>query len=236
LAARAAREHRWPLTTHVAESAEEFEMFMRRRGPLHDWLQGQRDMSDCDCSPVQHLERCGYLGENLLAVHLNYLWRDDREILAQRKVNVAHCPRSHAFFGHAPFPYRELAEAGINIALGTDSLASVRKIGRQLPELNMFAEMQALAAQRADLSPTTILNMATVNGAAALGWKGLLGELSPGALADFIWVPFTGKLTESEERVVQYSGQIGGPIINGHRLQNTWAGISTPSSPASSLG
>src|SRR5947208_3017256 len=77
-AAGAARRHRWRLTTHVAESEEEFDMFVHRRGPLHDWLQNQRDMADCgEITPVQHLERSGYLSENLLAVHANYLGQGD---------------------------------------------------------------------------------------------------------------------------------------------------------------
>jgi hypothetical protein len=55
--------------THVAESEEEFQMYMYRQGPMHDWLKSQRDMSDCGLgSPIQHLERCGYLEENLLAI------------------------------------------------------------------------------------------------------------------------------------------------------------------------
>jgi len=156
-------------------------MFVHRRGPLHDWLQSQRDMSDCGRgSPVQHLERCGYLSENLLAIHVNYLGPDDAAILAKREVSVVHCPRSHAYFGHAPFPDRELSDARINICLGTDSLASILKSGRQLPELSMFAEMQLFAKTQPATSPTAVLRMATTNAAAALGCQGVLGELSPG--------------------------------------------------------
>ena len=173
-AARTATQRNWRLTTHVAESESEFEMFMHRRGPLYDWLQSQREMSDCGHgSPVQNLERCGYLSENLLAVHANYLWRDDASTLARRKVSIVHCPRSHAYFGHRSFPRAELAASGINICLGTDSLASTIKIRKEPPELNMFAEMQALAAGQPGLSPETILRMATLHGAIALGRRGL---------------------------------------------------------------
>src|SRR5262245_59072576 len=88
LAARAAHRRRWRLTTHLAESEQEFEMFMYRQGPMFDWLKSQRDMSDCGRgSPVQHLERCGYLDENLLAAHVNYLWQQDAGILGRNRVS-----------------------------------------------------------------------------------------------------------------------------------------------------
>src|SRR5437899_1846239 len=102
LSAAAAREKGWRLVTHVAESDLEFEMFLQARGEMFDWLQrNERDMADCGLgSPVQHLERHGYLADNLLAVHVNYLAPGDAALLGRRGVSVAHCPRSHAFFQH----------------------------------------------------------------------------------------------------------------------------------------
>src|SRR5439155_4893382 len=81
-AAGLARSNGWLLTTHVAESQEEMDMFCARKGPLYDWLRTQRDMSDCGLgSPVEHLERHGYLSNNLIAVHLNYLGVNDAHTL-----------------------------------------------------------------------------------------------------------------------------------------------------------
>src|SRR5207247_1189671 len=134
-------------------------------------------------SPVEHLESCGYLSDTLLAVHVNYLGRDDAAILGRRNVSVVHCPRSHDYFGHSPFPYSELSGAGINICLGTDSLASTIKSRHETPALNLFAEMQSLARRRPELSPDLVLRTATIAGARALGWKGALGELTRDALA-----------------------------------------------------
>jgi hypothetical protein len=85
------------------------------------------------------------LSENLLAVHVNYLGRQDAALLGKRRVSVAHCARSHCYFRHQPFPLRALRRARVNICLGTDSLASVYKTARQTLELNMFEEMRAVA-------------------------------------------------------------------------------------------
>lgn len=219
LSARAAHRRQWRLTTHVAESEEEFEMFMYRQGAMFDWLKSQRDMSDCGSgSPVQHLERCGYLDENLLAVHVNYLWRHDAGVLGRNNVSVAHCPRSHDYFHHLRFPREELESAGVNICLGTDSLATVRKDRHHTLELNLFSEMQALADRASDLAPEKILRMATVNGAQALGRKGQIGELSENALADLIAVPFRGRAIDAFEAILRHQGDVTASMIGG-----TWA-------------
>ena len=155
LSAETARARGWRLCTHVAESEQEFEMFMHARGAMLDWLQRNvRDMSDCGLgSPVQHLARNHMLGENLLAVHVNALAPGDAALLGKHHVHVVHCPRSHDYFRHPPFRRRQLADAGVNICLGTDSLATVRTAGKEKLELNLFDEMRALADRQPELSP-----------------------------------------------------------------------------------
>ena len=219
LAARAAQRRQWRLTTHVAESEQEFEMFMYRQGAMFEWLKSQRDMADCGLgSPVQHLERSGYLDENLLAVHVNYLWRQDAGILGRNRVSVAHCPRSHDYFRHLRFPRQELEGAGVNLCLGTDSLASVRKERDQPLELNLFTEMQVFAGKASEVPPEKILGMATLNGARALGMTGQLGELTENALADLIALPCRGEPGEIFEAIVQHPGPVTASLISG-----TWA-------------
>lgn len=216
LAAQAAHRRKWRLTTHVAESEQEFEMYMYRHGAMYDWLKSQRDVSDCgQGSPVQHLERCGYLDENLLAVHVNYLWRHDAGVLGRNKVSVAHCPRSHDYFQHLRFPREELESAGVNICLGTDSLATTRKERNQTLELNLFSEMQAFAAKSPDVAAEKILRMATVNGAQALGMKGLIGEISEGSLADLIAIPFGGAEGDVHDAILHHPGRVLASLING---------------------
>ncbi|MFO1486933.1 MAG: amidohydrolase family protein [Verrucomicrobiota bacterium] len=217
VSARAARERNWPMSVHVAESALEFAMFRHAAGEMHDWLlKNHRDMSDCGLgSPVQHLQRCGAIGEHLLAVHVNYLEGRDAALLGRQKASVVHCPRSHRYFQHGPFPFRELTRAGANICLGTDSLASVEKKKREEIELNLFTEMQTFAAAQPKVAPKKILQMATVNGARALGMTGQIGELSEGAFADAVAIPYRGKLKAVYETVLQHQGDVSASIIDG---------------------
>lgn len=215
-AADSARRHHWRLMTHVAESEEEFEMFMYRHGPMFEWLKNQRDMADCGLgSPIQHLERRGYLDDNLIAVHVNHLWRQDSGLLGRNQVSVVHCPRSHDYFRHLKFPREELLSAGVNICLGTDSLASVRPAGPEPIALDMFAEMQALQAGSPALSPESILRMATVNAAKALGRENDLGWLGPGAIADLIALPFTGPVADPYAAAIHHRGPVAASLIDG---------------------
>jgi cytosine/adenosine deaminase-related metal-dependent hydrolase len=215
--ARLARARHWPLCTHVAESEQEFEMFTHARGAMYDWLQrNHRDNSDCGRgTPVEHLARNNMLSKNLIAIHANLLVPGDVTLLGKHGVNIVHCPGSHDYFCHPEFQREQLAAAGANLCLGTDSLATVRIVEKQTPELNMFREMQTLAARDKTVSPLEILQMATVNGACALGMKGRIGELTPGALADLITIPATGDGTDIYETVLHHAGPVHASVIGG---------------------
>jgi cytosine/adenosine deaminase-related metal-dependent hydrolase len=218
--AEVARRKGWLLCTHLAESKTEFTMFAEGRGDMFDWLERSgRSMSDCGLgSPVQHLERHGVLRENLLATHVNYLSHGDAALLAKRKVTVVHCPRSHSYFSHDAFPLQRLLRAGVNVCLGTDSLASVSKARRQQVELDMLSEMRVLADRHPWLSAQAILRLCTVNAARALGQPATLGQLAPRALADIIALPLAEKPRTISENILEYQGPVAASMIGG-----TWA-------------
>ncbi|MBK9137681.1 MAG: amidohydrolase family protein [Verrucomicrobia bacterium] len=219
--AEVANGRRWPVSIHVSESAEEFEMFLDARGPMYDWVaRNQRDMSDCGgVTPVRHLARCGLLGSNLLAIHANYLDAEDVALLAGSGVSVAHCPRSHAYFGHRPFPFPSLERAGVNLCLGTDSLVTVERLREPL-RLDLLAEARAFLAAHPGVSPSALLRMMTVNGARALGLGGRVGELAPGAAADLLALPFSGPAGAAAETLLHHVGSIPAVMIGGRWERN----------------
>lgn len=215
LSGEAARARGWRATTHVAESVEEYEMFLHARGPMYEWLaRNERDMNDCGgVSPVQHLERHGLLGANLLAVHVNLLHPGDAERLATHGVHVVHCPRSHAYFQHRPFARPGLERAGVNLCLGTDSLVTVHRHQDQV--LDLFAEMRQMLTQAPGLDPAHLVRMATLNGARALGYDEWAGKLAAGGWADAIAVPFGGGAADVAEAVVHHAGDVTASQIAG---------------------
>jgi cytosine/adenosine deaminase-related metal-dependent hydrolase len=141
------------LTTHLAESREEMEMFRDARGELYEFLKEiGRDMSDCGrTTPLARFSEITQTNDWIVA-HLNELTDDDFERLARSttKFHVVHCPRSHEYFGHSPFQFERLCELGFNISLGTDSLASN-------DDLSLFAEMRAFAGKFSTVSPEVVL-------------------------------------------------------------------------------
>ena len=217
ISAQTSRRRKWTITTHIAESVMEFEMFTQARGEMFDWLRrNERPINDCGLgSPVQHAYRAKLLGKNFLAVHVNYLAPGDAALLGKHQTSVAHCPRSHAYFAHQKFPLEELTDEKVNVCLGTDSLVTVKKTPRQTVKLNMFDEMRAFASANPGVTPDKILEMATVNGARALGKTREIGQLSRRSLADIITIPHDGKPSEASEAVVNFTGEVHTSMIDG---------------------
>ena len=173
-----------PLAVHASELAEEVELLAADEGPLRDRMR-ERGIAWSPprpgARPVPYLAACGVLGPGSLAVHANYLDDADIACLVERKASVAFCPGSHAFFGHRDHPLSRLLEAGVPVALGTDSLASN-------DVLSMRREMRRSAEAFPGVPPARILEMATLGGAAALGLAHEAGSLELGKAADLVAV------------------------------------------------
>ncbi len=205
LAAEAARAEKIPLTTHLAESAEEMEMFRDGRGPLFDLLQSLgRPMDDCNQgkTPLAVMLDREVMDEHWLVVHLNELTEEDFARLERGpRFHIAHCPRSSRYFQHRTFALQRLSALGFNLCLGTDSLASNSS-------LSLFAEMQLVSEMHLWLAPERILEMTTRNAARALRQENSLGRIRAGFQADLIALPIEngpgdlfGKIIAWEETV-----------------------------------
>ncbi len=175
-----------PLSIHVAESRLEVEFLQQGHEGYARWLEarGAWDASwtPPHQSPVEYLDRLQVLFERTLAVHAVQLGQGDMQRLQARGVTVVTCPRSNAYLGVGTAPVPQLLRAGVPVALGTDSLASVEN-------LDPFAEIAALLRTHPGLSPAAALRMATLNGARALGLTRDLGTIEAGKLAELIAIP-----------------------------------------------
>jgi aminodeoxyfutalosine deaminase len=206
-----ARHEKVLLTTHLAESREEMQMFRDADGPAFDFLQSiGRPMDDCGGkTPLEYLMQAAALDENWIVAHLNELTEGDFDLLARaRKFHVVHCPRSHTFFGHAPFAMKKLRALGFNICVGTDSLASNSS-------LSLFSEMRELLRKEPWISPRGILEMATVNAARALGQAHSLGKIRAGFSADLIAIPVVPSGTDLFDAIVAFDGKIPWMMVKG---------------------
>jgi cytosine/adenosine deaminase-related metal-dependent hydrolase len=169
------------LATHVAESSPEVQFLQFGTGEFREFLLRLGALPDSwkspQLSPIAYLDSLGVLSPSAILIHCNYLDPDSMKRILASRASVVYCPRSHDFFGHDQHPVRQLLDLGINVALGTDSLASNNS-------LSMLDEMRHLYKTRKDLKAEEILNTATANGAAAFRLGGVLGCLRPGYWAD----------------------------------------------------
>jgi cytosine/adenosine deaminase-related metal-dependent hydrolase len=170
-----------PVQTHIAESVAEQEMFLYGKGELFEFLQSLgRDMSDCgQGTAFSHLAEYSVLKPNTFAVHMNYLQDYDWPLLEESGATVVHCPKCHSYFGHDPFPLEKMLLHGINVCLGTDSLASNNS-------LDLRSEIREVRRRHPRISGPVWLDMVTRNPARTLGLAGKLGEIRCGAVADLV--------------------------------------------------
>jgi tRNA dimethylallyltransferase len=174
--------HRVPVAMHLAESREELELLRSGSGPLRAFLE-ELDAWDPTAIPaaIRPLDYLRMLtaAHRSLVIHGNYLDDEEISLLGEHaeRMAVVYCPRTHAFFGHAPYPLEKMLAAGVTVALGTDSRASS-------PNLSVLAEMRLVAERHAQVAREMILRMATLHGARALGRDHELGSLEPGKYAD----------------------------------------------------
>ncbi|HJM57577.1 MAG: hypothetical protein CMJ98_04790 [Planctomycetes bacterium] len=163
-----------PITIHWAESPEEQEYLLYGEGPLAEFLGPAPLRPGLDL-----IDEAGLLGPRTSLVHGNHPAAGEPERLAAAGVSLVHCPGTHHFFGRDTFPLDLYRSAGVNLALGTDSLASNKA-------LDMRREMALLRKAQPGLAPADVWGMATRGSARALDLEGKVGSLAPGARADLV--------------------------------------------------
>lgn len=175
-----AQKYHCPVSCHVAEVKEEGRFLVLGDDSLEELLK-ERSAWDPNWqppykSPMQYLSSLGIL-DHLIAVHCNFV-SDDLNLMKEKKVSAVFCPQSSNWFGRSQLmPVRDLIDRGINVAIGTDSLASSHS-------LNYLDELRMADKLLPDVSRKEILTMATCGGAEALGLQS--GSLAPGKRADLI--------------------------------------------------
>lgn len=208
-----ARQHCLPLAIHLAETAEEVAFLQGRGREIPELLAAlgawDESWSPPLATPVGYLERMGLL-EGITGIHLNQVTEADLAILQTRKVQVVYCPKSNVWFGRkGTYPLRGFLEQGINVALGTDSLASN-------DVLNLFQEMRMAKRFFPFLSDALLLEMATVNGARALGLSDIVGDLAPGKEADMIAISAPHNLEDPVSYLVNQAEQAAWVMVGGN--------------------
>lgn len=161
-----------PLITHLAETLSELHDIKERYGR----------------TPVEHLQALGMLGPHLIADHCVHLQEKEIKALVQEGVKAVHNPESNMKLASGIAPIPKMLDMGMIIGLGTDGCASNNNLDL-FTEMDMAAKLHKLNTMDATvMDAMTVLRMATIEGARALGMETLTGSLEKGKKADIIIV------------------------------------------------
>ena len=176
--------------TNILTYAEQLDLSIHIH--LHETdIEIRNSLKTSGLRPIERLHKLGLLSPNLIAVHMIHLTSEEIGLIGDQGCSVAHCPSSNLKLasGFAPIP--ALLRQGINVGLGSDSAASNNR-------LDMFEEMRlaallakAQSSNAEELPAHQALQMATLNGARALGLGDRTGSLVVGKMADITAVDFS---------------------------------------------
>lgn len=166
-----------PLAMHLAESPAEMEWLNVGSGPFKAMFQSLGIAIE---TPAPSIEQCIELlsgRQRSLLIHGNYLTKAQMErVAAAKTISVVFCPRTHAHFGHAPYPLKTMLDAGLSVMLATDSRASN-------PSLSLWDEVVEVRRIAPHIPPSDLLDWVTLCPARALGLERDFGSLDVGKLA-----------------------------------------------------
>lgn len=176
--------------TNILTYAEQLDLSIHIH--LHETdIEIRNSLKTSGLRPIERLHKLGLFSPNLIAVHMIHLTSEEIGLIGDQGCSVAHCPSSNLKLasGFAPIP--ALLRQGINVGLGSDSAASNNR-------LDMFEEMRlaallakAQSSKAEELPAHQALQMATLNGARALGLGDRTGSLVVGKMADITAVDFS---------------------------------------------
>ncbi len=159
-----------PLSIHVAETRSELDEVKKRYGK----------------GPVEHLKPLGLLGPHLIADHCVHLGEKDIKMFAENGVKAIHNPESNMKLASGIAPVPDMLKSNVTVGLGTDGCASNNN-------LDLFAEMDTAAKlhkistmDTTVMDALTVMRMATIEGAKALGMGEITGSLERGKKGDVI--------------------------------------------------
>ena len=165
-----ADKHKMGITLHINEVKQDSEYTLKEFGKL----------------PVEFFKDVGIVGKDVVAAHM--VWAKDKEIkiLAETGTNISHCPASNMKLASGIAPVEKMLKMGVNVSLGCDGGPSNNTYD-MIREMRLASYLQKVhTLDPLSLPAETVLEMATLNGAKALGMENLIGSLEKGKRADFI--------------------------------------------------
>ncbi|MDO8518551.1 MAG: amidohydrolase family protein, partial [Deltaproteobacteria bacterium] len=188
------RSSNLPIAIHAAESFSELEFFYNSTGDIATRLfpnigWGENLPPAHRKTPLEYLDEIDFLSSKPLLIGANGATPKDLDRVAKHGAKIVWAPRSQHYLKLGKAPIKTMLQKGITVALGTEGISSTNN-------LSMWDELRFAQEMEKEITPKTLLQMATRSGAAALGLEDDIGSLRRGKKADYIAVDiseFSGK-------------------------------------------
>lgn len=136
--------------------------------------------------PFEYLDEIGFLADDVIAAHAVWLSDKEIDIIKERGVNLSHNPASNMKLASGISPVSKLIDNGVNVSIGTDGAASNNNLD-MIEEMKLTALLQKVNTMDSTVLPAQkVFEMATINGAKALGLQGEIGTIEVGKKADLV--------------------------------------------------
>jgi 5-methylthioadenosine/S-adenosylhomocysteine deaminase len=203
------RQYQIPVHTHASENRGEIELVEKERGMRN----------------VIYLDSLGLCNNKLILAHCIHLNEDEMQILVDSQSNIVHCPGSNLKLGSGIAPIPGLLDRGARISLGADGAPCNNN-------LSIFMEMRLAALIHkpfhgpSSMPAETVVEIATLGGAKAMGLENEIGSLEEGKKADMVLISLDGWHTRPQNAAKVYSqlvyqaqaSDVSATIVDGHLL------------------
>ena len=174
---RLADKYQAPLLIHLSETKKE----------------NDDSLKDFKMTPTARLAKLGVFDGPTLAAHGIWLTDDDLDILAAKRVGIAHNPSSNMKLSSGVAPVLKMLKLNIAVGLGTDGPAGSNNDLNMFEEMDLAAKLQKFTSNDPrSLSAQQTFSMATIEGARAVGLAAKTGSLEAGKEADWIAIDLDG--------------------------------------------
>lgn len=179
-------------------------------------------------TPVEHLFKIGALDKRFSLAHMTKLTNKDIGYLAKTGASVVHCPRANSYVAVGVCPVKELFDAGVNVALGSD--AAINNNSNEVRgEARAAFDKIADRYEKADIVDyKTLFRMLTINGAKAMGLEDVIGTIEQGKKADLVlWskndLPFIPGFNHLADLIFTESCRAHTVFINGREVLKNYS-------------
>jgi len=180
--------------------------------------------------PVEHLYKIGALSKKVSLAHMTKVSKEEIKYLAERGAHVVHCPRANSYVAVGVCPVKELLDAGVNVALGSD--AAINNNSNEVRgDAHAAFDKMADKYEKADIIDyLTLFKMLTINGAKAMGLESSIGTIEEGKKADLVlWrkddLPFIPGFNYLADLIFTDSCRAHTIFINGKKVLENYRAV-----------